>query len=50
MFVGLPHGVLRDFEAFARGRPELSAWSLRAQDDNGIIQTITVERVEASAP
>ena len=50
MFVGLPYGVLRDFEDFARSRPELAPWRLEAQDDNGIIQGVAVERAEARAP
>jgi hypothetical protein len=47
MFVGVDYGVFREFEAFARSRPELSQWRLRAEDDNGIIQSVTAERVEA---
>jgi hypothetical protein len=49
LFVGTPRGVLRDFEAFAHARPELSRWRLVARDDNGVIREVTAEPADADA-
>lgn len=49
-FVGFPVGTLRDFEAFGKDRPEVAPWRIRAQDDNGIIESVTTERIATSAP
>lgn len=43
LFVGMPYGYFREYLALAESRPELSGWAIRAQDDNGIIETITAE-------
>lgn len=48
LFVGMPGGLLRDFEAFARERPELSRWRLAARDDNGIIREVAAEPAGAA--
>jgi hypothetical protein len=40
LFVGMPYGYLREFLALAEARPELSRWSIRAEDDNGIIESV----------
>jgi hypothetical protein len=50
LFVGVPYGVYRDFEAFARKRPDVSRWALRVEDDNGIVRQVTAERSDAQAP
>jgi len=45
MFLGLHYGMLRDFLAYAKenesDRPELSRWKLPAEEDNGIVESIT---------
>jgi hypothetical protein len=50
LFVGVPYGVYRDFEAFARTHPDISRWALRVEDDNGIIRHVTAERSDGQAP
>jgi hypothetical protein len=40
LFVGMPYGYFRELLALAQARPELSRWGIRAQDDNGIIESI----------
>ena len=50
LFVGFDYGIFRRFEAFAKSRPDLAPWLLRAQDDNGIIEAVTVERRTPPAP
>jgi hypothetical protein len=49
-FVGLPYNVLRAFHDYAHARDDLSALLVRAEDDNGIIQSVTVESLAARAP
>ena len=49
-FAGFPVGTLRSFESYAKAHPELAQWSIRAQDDNGIIESVTTERLATSAP
>jgi hypothetical protein len=49
-FVGFSVGTLRSFEVYAKGHPELAQWSIRAQDDNGIIESVTTERLATPAP
>jgi hypothetical protein len=43
LFVGMPYGLFRDYLALAEGRPELARWAVRAEDDNGIIESIASE-------
>jgi hypothetical protein len=50
LFVGLPFQVFRDFQAYARSHPELAPIVLRAEDDNGIIQNVTIDRLAAREP
>jgi hypothetical protein len=40
LFVGMPYGYFREFLALAETRPELSRWGVRAEDDNGIIESV----------
>ena len=40
LFVGMPYGYFREFLALAEARPELSRWGARAEDDNGIVESI----------
>jgi hypothetical protein len=40
LFLGMPYGFFRDYLALAEGRPQLARWALRAEDDNGIIESI----------
>jgi hypothetical protein len=49
-FVGFPLGILRRFEVFAKDRPELAQWTIRAQDDNGIIESVTTDGATTPAP
>jgi len=44
LLAGLPYGVFHRFQAFARTHPDLSQWSLRAKDDNGIVHSVSTER------
>ena len=45
MFLGMHYGMFRDFVAYAAAhapdRPELSRWAIRAEDDNGIVYSVT---------
>jgi hypothetical protein len=45
LFVGMHYGFFRDFQKFQQTRPELAAWHLRVQDDNGIVESLEVHRV-----
>jgi hypothetical protein len=38
----MPYGYFREFLAIAEARPELSRWGIRADDDNGIIESVAV--------
>ena len=49
LFVGCPYNVLREFEEYAKGNPYVSQWVIRAEDDNGIIRSVTAERADAPA-
>jgi hypothetical protein len=40
LFVGMHYGYFRDFLKFAAGRPELASWSVSAEKDNGIVESI----------
>jgi hypothetical protein len=40
LFVGMPYGFFREYLSLAESRPQLSRWTIRAEDDNGIIETI----------
>jgi hypothetical protein len=46
LLVGMPVGFLRDFEAFAAARPELARWAVTAEDDNGIVESLSARRVD----
>ena len=43
LFVGMPYGFFRDYLALAETRPELGRWTIKAADDNGIIESIAAE-------
>jgi hypothetical protein len=45
---GCPMTVFREFEAFAKTRPELARWTFRTEDDNGIITSVQAEPAEAA--
>ena len=45
LFVGMPYGYFREFLALAEARPELSRWGIRADDDNGIIESVAARSV-----
>jgi len=40
LFVGMHYGYFREFLAYAETHPELSRWTVRAEDDDGIIESI----------
>jgi len=40
LFVGMPYGYFREFLALVEARPGLSRWGIRANDDNGIIESV----------
>lgn len=40
LFVGMHYGYFREFLAYAKTREPALRWSLRAQDDNGIIESV----------
>jgi hypothetical protein len=42
--------VFREFEDFAQTRPELSRWAIRAEDDNGIVTSVSAVPAEATSP
>lgn len=46
LLVGMPVGFLREFQAFAAGRPQLARWTLTAEDDNGVVESIAAARVD----
>lgn len=50
LFIGLHYGFIREFQAFAAGRPKLAAWRLTVQKDNGIVESVRAERREGTAP
>ena len=44
LFGGLPYNVFRDFQGFAKTQPSISVWDIRAEEDNGVIRTVTGTR------
>jgi hypothetical protein len=49
VFGGVPYGMFRSFERYAAGHPIFSRWEIRAEDDNGIIEKVTVRRPESTS-
>jgi hypothetical protein len=50
LFVGMHQGFFREYLAFAQSRPALSRWTVRAEDDNGIVESIHAVRSAWAAP
>ena len=40
LLLGMPYDFFRDFEAFAAREPAMSRWTVRVQDDNGVIESV----------
>lgn len=49
LFIGMHYGMFRDFLAWAQSRPDVSAWTITATKDNGIIESIQGSRAGPGA-
>jgi len=50
LFLHMNGGLLRDFLAYAKNRPQISPWQITAEKENGIVLKITGVRGGAPAP
>jgi hypothetical protein len=45
-FIGMHYGMFRDYLAYAKTSADLSRWTVSAEEDNGIIESLTAVRSE----
>lgn len=50
VFLSAPYGLYRSFEEYAEGHPTFSHWDIRVEEDNGIVETVTVQRIRTAVP
>jgi hypothetical protein len=50
LLVGLPYSFSQEFVAYAATRPESSRWQIRAEEDNGIVHSVTARRSATRDP
>lgn len=48
LFVGTSYSLLRNFLRYAQDRPQLSRWSISAEDENGVTVKVTGSRTTPS--
>lgn len=49
LFRGLDYGMFREYLAFAKTRPDLSAWQISVEKDDGIIEAVSGRRIGPSS-
>jgi len=45
LFLGMNGGLLRDFLAYAKARPYIAQWTISAEKNNGIVESVTGTRI-----